>query len=124
MRGRIIITGAALFGALGAGTSAQAWTSKQFRDWTVECSNGLTCDMSYSDWSAKGLQSVGFQRKGAPGAGGRAEVARGAGFLARRRPRYHLPLFGGWQGTVRARGGPISSPISSAPPTSMRIMPK
>ena len=48
--------------------AAQAWISKQVRDWTVECSNGLTCKMSYSDWNAKGLQSVGFERKGGPNA--------------------------------------------------------
>ena len=45
-----------------------AYLTKQVRDWTVECSNGLTCKMSFSDWSAKGMQYVGFQRKGEPNA--------------------------------------------------------
>lgn len=45
-----------------------AYLTKQVRDWTVECSNGLTCKMSFSDWSAKGMQYVGFQRKAAPDA--------------------------------------------------------
>ena len=50
------------------GQAAQAWVAKQVRDWQVDCSNGLTCNMSFSDWSAKGMQYVGFQRQGGPGA--------------------------------------------------------
>ena len=52
---------------LSAGT-AQAWVSKDIRDWRVECTNGLTCEMGFTDWEAKGVQSVGFQRGGAPNA--------------------------------------------------------
>jgi hypothetical protein len=48
------------------GQAAHASVSKTVRDWNVECSNGLTCSMSYSDWSAKGLQFIGFERTGGP----------------------------------------------------------
>lgn len=68
MKARMFITIGALVAALAPGSATQAWTSKQVRDWTVECSNGLTCDMTYADWGAKGLQSVGFERGGAPDA--------------------------------------------------------
>lgn len=59
---------AMLLGMVVWSGDAEAGLSRQIRDWTVECSNGLTCDMSFSDWSAKGVQHVSFQRKGAPGA--------------------------------------------------------
>jgi hypothetical protein len=49
-------------------SAVHARVTKEVRDWTVECSNGLTCNMSFSDWAAKGVQYVGFQRKGEPNA--------------------------------------------------------
>lgn len=69
MKFRHALLAAAIATAWLPGQSARAWISKQVRDWTVECSNGLTCKMSYSDWSAKGMQYVGFERKGEPNAG-------------------------------------------------------
>lgn len=48
--------------------AAKAWVSKDIRDWNVECTNGLTCEMGFADWGAKGVQWIAFQRKGAPDA--------------------------------------------------------
>lgn len=66
---RHVFLAAVMLTAWLPGQTAHAWISKQVRDWMVECSNGLTCKMSYSDWSARGVQYVGFERKGAPHAG-------------------------------------------------------
>lgn len=59
---------AALLAAAISCAQAQASVSKQVRNWHVDCSNGLTCDMGVWDWDAKGVQYVGFQRRGAPDA--------------------------------------------------------
>ena len=48
------------------GQASQAYVTKKVRDWTVECSNGLTCQMSFWDWGSKGMQYLGFERRGAP----------------------------------------------------------
>jgi len=66
MNFRHFVLAAAITAAWLPGQAAQAWISKQIRDWNVECSNGLTCQMDVWDWKAKGLQYVGFQRNGAP----------------------------------------------------------
>ena len=65
---RHFVLAAAIAAAWLPGQSAQAWISKQVRDWNVECSNGLTCNISAWDWDAKALQYVSFQRRGAPNA--------------------------------------------------------
>jgi len=48
------------------GQASQAYVTKKVRDWTVECSNGLTCQVSFWDWGSKGMQYLGFERRGAP----------------------------------------------------------
>jgi hypothetical protein len=68
MRSRVLSTLVAVAALVAWNAPVLAWTSKEIRDWSVECSNGLTCDMSFADWDAKGLQSVGLLRKGAPNA--------------------------------------------------------
>ena len=65
---RHFVLAATIAAAWLPGQSAQAWISKQVRDWNVECSNGLTCNISAWDWDAKALQYVSFQRRGAPNA--------------------------------------------------------
>lgn len=65
MNFRHFVLAAAIAAAWLPGQAAQAWISKQVRAWNVECSNGLTCNMAFSDWNGKGLQYVSFQRKGA-----------------------------------------------------------
>lgn len=68
MNFRHALLAAAIATAWLPGQAAHASLSKTVRDWHVECTNGLTCSMSYYDWDAKGLQLVGFERKGAPNA--------------------------------------------------------
>jgi len=65
---RYLLLATAIAAACLPASVGHAYLAKQVRDWTVECSNGLTCKMSFSDWSAKGMQYVGFQRKSAPDA--------------------------------------------------------
>ena len=59
---------------------AAAWTGKDIRDWSVDCTNGLTCNMSYYDWSAKGIQLVGFLRRGGADAPVALKLRMGEGF--------------------------------------------
>jgi hypothetical protein len=68
MNSRRLFLAAAVVAAWLPTSAAHAYLTKQVRDWTVECSNGLTCKMSFSDSRSKGVQTVGFQRKGAPNA--------------------------------------------------------
>ena len=68
MNSRSLLAAAVIVGAGLWGAPASAWMSKEIRDWSVECSNGLTCDMSFADWGGKGVQSVGFLRRGGPDA--------------------------------------------------------
>lgn len=58
--------------AAGCAVDALAWTSRDIRDWSVSCSNGLTCTMSFYDWDAKSLNRFHIRREGAPNA--RVEV--------------------------------------------------
>lgn len=64
MNSRYLFLAAAIVSGWMPASVLQARVAKEVRDWTVECSNGLTCKMSFWDWSAKGMQYVGFQRKG------------------------------------------------------------
>jgi hypothetical protein len=54
--------------AMGMAAEAQAWTSRDVRDWSVSCSNGLTCTMSFYDWDARNLNRFHIRREGAPNA--------------------------------------------------------
>lgn len=40
-----------------------AGVGKDIRDWSVACTNGLTCSMSFYDLKARGVQHVSFQRR-------------------------------------------------------------
>ncbi|MGV3550122.1 DUF1176 domain-containing protein [Rhizobium sp.] len=68
MKFRQIILAAALATSWLPAAAVHAGISKKVRDWTVECSNGLTCTMSFADWASKNVQYVGFQRAGGPDA--------------------------------------------------------
>lgn len=68
MKSRRLLAVGLLIAASVWGAPASAWVSKVLRDWSVDCSNGLTCDMGFADWGAVGLQYVGFQRRGGPDA--------------------------------------------------------
>jgi hypothetical protein len=68
MNSRYLFLAAAIVSGWMPASGLQARVAKEVRDWTVECSNGLTCKLSFSDWGAKGMQYVGFQRKGDPNA--------------------------------------------------------
>lgn len=61
---RHILLAAAITASWLPAQGVQASVAKQVRDWSVSCSNGLTCNVSHSDWKAKGIQYVGFQRNG------------------------------------------------------------
>lgn len=74
------MSGLALLLAVALPDGASAWIGRDIRDWSVDCTNGLTCNMSFSDWNAKGVQSVGFVRRVAAEAPIALKLRAGEGF--------------------------------------------
>lgn len=72
--GLALLLAAVLSGGVSAGTG------KDIRDWSANCTNGLTCDMSFSDWNAKGAQFIGFVRRVAAEAPIALKLRAGKGF--------------------------------------------
>jgi hypothetical protein len=68
VKSRSLFAAGAFAAVATLGAPASAWVSKELRDWSVDCTNGLTCNMGFADWGATGLQYVGFQRRGGPDA--------------------------------------------------------
>lgn len=52
--------------ALLALQGAAAAVYGDYRDWSVVCSNGLTCTFGFSDYDNDGLRSIGFRRSAEP----------------------------------------------------------
>jgi hypothetical protein len=65
----IIAAGLAAGIVLSQAPAGHAYRNNEIRDWTISCSNGLTCTMSFSDWKSKGLNQIQFTRNAEPNAG-------------------------------------------------------
>lgn len=50
-------------------SEAGATLQKDIREWSVTCTGGLTCTMTFADWKAKDLNMISFRRTDAPDAG-------------------------------------------------------
>lgn len=62
-----IVTAASLF-FLAQAPAARAWVDKDFKSWSVSCTNGLTCTLTFTDPDSKSFDEVLFRRSGAPNA--------------------------------------------------------